>query len=67
MISSLFFTFLNLAFPVSFQINVILILILMITTLSYGMQSSLPKVSYVKSSDVWLLGENSETVCLFAL
>ena len=34
-----------------------LLLILTITTLNSGAQSSLPKVSYIKAIDVWFIGE----------
>ena len=34
-----------------------MLLILTMTTLNYGAQSSLPKVSYVKDIDVWFLGK----------
>ena len=33
-----------------------LLLILTITTLNSGAQSSLPKVSYIKAIDVWFIG-----------
>ncbi len=40
-----------------FQIGLTLLLLLTITTLNYGAQASLPKVSYIKAIDVWFLGQ----------
>ena len=39
-----------------YQIGLALLLVLTMTTLNFGVQQSMPKVSYIKSIDVWFLG-----------
>ena len=38
------------------QISLAVLLVLTVTTLNSMAQSSLPKVSYVKAIDIWMLG-----------
>ncbi len=48
---------------VPFQLGLATLLVLTITTMNFGAQANLPKVSYVKALDVWFIGDRRAVRC----